>query len=195
MPDHIDAQVRKDAVASYYGNPMMKESVVAFFASITRSRETALAILENAVAQRIPVSLAFAIAYEESEFDPRAVGKNPDSVDRGLFQLNSKSFPELGEDRVFDPSVNARVGLEYFKSIFEHAGNEVSALAMYNAGRTRVARGATPQRTLNYISRVLSYEKNISSLFTAKVIAKRSLLQKVRFGIISEGGSGSSVLR
>ena len=189
IPDHIEAQARKDAVAAYYGNPLTRENVVAFFTSITKSRTTALAILENAVSQRVPASLAFAIAYEESEFNPRALGRNPDSVDRGLFQLNSKSFPDLAEERAFDPAVNARVGLEYFKTIFEHAGNEVSALAMYNAGRTRVARGATPQKTLNYIARVLSYEKNISSLFTAKVIAKRSLLQKVRFGLLTEDSS------
>ncbi|MGB4571991.1 MAG: transglycosylase SLT domain-containing protein [Rectinemataceae bacterium] len=193
LPERIDALGHKDAIAEYYSDPVSRRSVVDFFASVTTSENTAVAILDNAVRHKVPASLAFAIAYEESKFDPKAVGKNEDSFDRGLFQLNSKSFPELKEQEAFDPNLNAKAGLGYFKNILESAGNEVTALAMYNAGRTRVSKGATPKVTLDYISRVLNYEENITSMFTARVIAKASLLEKVRFGLIS--GTASSRVR
>jgi soluble lytic murein transglycosylase-like protein len=91
-------------------------------------------------------------------------------VDRGLFQLNSKSYPNLGIQDFYDPGTNARYGIAHFKSCLNVAGNEVTALAMYNAGNGRVERGATPKKTLNYVSRILSYENNIAGLFAAKIL-------------------------
>jgi soluble lytic murein transglycosylase-like protein len=120
-------------------------------------------------------SLSFALALEESDFKVDALNKNGDSVDRGLFQLNSKSYPRLDIPSFYDPGTNARYGISHLKSCLVQAGNEVAALAMYNAGNGRVERGATPQKTLNYISRILAYDNNISSLFAAKVmVAARS---------------------
>jgi soluble lytic murein transglycosylase-like protein len=145
-----------------------------------------VAILDNAVKQKVPASLAFAIAYEESRFDPLAVNQNTTSVDRGLFQLNSLTFPDLTDQEFFNPSRNAREGIGYFRHVLELSGNEVSALAMYNAGRTRVTKQGAPMRTLDYISRILNYKKNIDSLFTAKVVAKASMVAKIRMGMLEQ---------
>ncbi len=60
------------------------------------------------------------------------------------------------------------------------AGNEVSALAMYNAGNGSVSHGRTPQRTLDYVYRILKYEENIASLFVAKVVAGPRLREVTR---------------
>jgi hypothetical protein len=186
LPDSIEDIDDIDAIAVCYQHPDTKSSVIDFFSSITKSRVIAVAILDNAVKQKVPASLAFAIAYEESRFDPLAVNQNTTSVDRGLFQLNSLTFPDLTDQEFFNPSRNAKEGIGYFRHVFELSGNEVSALAMYNAGRTRVTKQGAPVRTLDYISRILNYKKNIDSLFTAKVVAKASVVAKIRMGMLEQ---------
>jgi len=186
LPNSIEDRDHIDTIAVCYQHPDTKSSVIDFFASITKSRVIAVAILDNAVKQKVPASLAFAIAYEESRFDPLAVNQNTTSVDRGLFQLNSLTFPDLTDQEFFNPSRNAREGIGYFRHVLELSGNEVSALAMYNAGRTRVTKQGAPMRTLDYISRILNYKKNIDSLFTAKVVAKASMVAKIRMGMLEQ---------
>lgn len=188
LPMSIDEKGGDDTIAAYYKNEGTKKSVVDFFTSLTKSRTIAVAILDNAVKHKVPASLAFAIAYEESRFDPTAKSLNATSVDRGLFQLNSSSFPDLTESEIFDPARNASEGIGYFRQVLDLSGNEVSALAMYNAGRTRVSQRGAPVITLGYISRILNYERNITSLFTAKVIARTSMLGKIRMGLAQEKG-------
>lgn len=186
LPNSIEDRDHIDTIAVCYQHPDTKSSVIDFFASITKSRVIAVAILDNAVKQKVPASLAFAIAYEESRFDPLAVNQNTTSVDRGLFQLNSLTFPDLTDQEFFNPSRNAKEGIGYFRHVLELSGNEVSALAMYNAGRTRVTKQGAPMRTLDYISRILNYKKNIDSLFTSKVVAKASMVAKIRMGMLEQ---------
>jgi soluble lytic murein transglycosylase-like protein len=158
----------------------------------------AQAILDNAKKFGVRTSLAFALALEESDFKVDAVNKNGRSVDRGLFQLNSKSYPGLEIADFYDPSINARYGIAHLKGCLAQAGNEVAALAMYNAGDGSVERGATPKKTLNYISRILVYESNISSLFAAKVATSaghdspgiaRLLAESASMSLISSAGA------
>jgi soluble lytic murein transglycosylase-like protein len=162
----------KDAVSPYLQDAGARREVEKFFASLTRSEKVADAILESSGKNGVRPSLAFALALEESRFETRAVHDNGDSVDRGLFQLNSKSFPALSAGEVFDPEVNARYGMAHLRFCLDEGGNEVAALAMYNAGNGRVGRGATPRRTLDYVYRVLAYEGKIVDLFEARVAAR-----------------------
>ena len=97
------------------------------------------------------------------------MNRNADSVDRGIFQLNSKTFPKLATEAFYDPAINAKYGLSHLQHCLRSGGNEVAALAMYNAGNGRVDRGATPRKTLDYVYRVLKYKDNIDSLFAARV--------------------------
>lgn len=163
----------EDFIAAGYGNPLHRESVLTFFASITKSRDIAQAILDNAVEYSVPVSLAFALAYEESQFHPRAINRNAESVDRGLFQLNSKSFPNMTIEQFYDPILNARKGIAHLAYCLDEGGNEVAALAIYNAGYGRVSKGGTPRRTLDYISRITKYASNLEALFEAQVLARK----------------------
>lgn len=169
MTGYIHDLGAKDFISPYYRDETARPSVSDFFASLTGSRKIADIILGYAEKNGIRPSLAFALALEESRFTPRAINDNGDSVDRGLFQLNSKSFPKLGENEVYDPEINARYGLAHLRFCLDEGGNEVAALAMYNAGNGRVGRGATPRRTLDYVYRVLAYDKNISNFFEATV--------------------------
>ncbi|MCE5255316.1 MAG: lytic transglycosylase domain-containing protein [Spirochaetaceae bacterium] len=186
LPENIEEKSSADTIALYYSNPDTKKTVINFFSDLTDSTPIAVAILDSATKHKVPTSLAFALAYEESRFDPKALNKNENTVDRGLFQLNSSTFPKMTEKEAFDPQFNAKEGMRYFRHVLDISGNEVSALAMYNAGRTRVSQKGAPVATLDYISRILNYEKNISSLFTAKVVAKASVLDRVKFGLLTQ---------
>ena len=161
---------RDDEIVHYYRDPATKAKVVGFFAGLTGSERVAEVILDNAERAGVPTALAFALAFEESEFKTKALNKNATSVDRGLFQLNSKTFPGLTEADFFDPAVNARYGIDHLDYCLRAGGNEVAALAMYNAGRGRVSGAGTPKVTLDYIYRILKYQENIGSLFAARVV-------------------------
>jgi hypothetical protein len=148
--------------------PEYRQRVVDFYTEETGSSEIAQIILEEAQIQDIPLSLAFALAWVESRYNPFAVNHNSSSVDRGLFQLNSRSFPEVEEDQFFNPAVNAKLGMEYLRQCLEAGESEIVALAMYNAGRTRVTQGGTPMMTLEYISLIIDYRHTLEERFYAR---------------------------
>jgi hypothetical protein len=141
--------------------------VVSFFTRLCGSAELAEAILEGAALYAIPPGLSFALCWEESRYNPRAVNRlNRDgSVDRGLFQLNSGSFPKLTEYEFFNPRINAVYGMAHLRLCLDTGGSEITALAMYNAGTTRVRAGGTPRQTLDYTARVLAARRKIDRVF------------------------------
>lgn len=161
-----------DSGLSLYRQNMSRPAVEWFYYQITGNREITQAIITEAEKNDIPLSLAFALAHTESSYNAKAVNKNSNStIDRGLFQLNSNSFPALTEDDFFDPFISAKYGMSHLKFCLNTAGNEVSALAMYNAGTGRVRSNKTPQSTLNYVGKIMSYQKMIDQLFTEQVVA------------------------
>lgn len=160
----------RDSGLDLYRESTSRLAVEWFYSHITGSKETAQAILSEADKNDIPLSLAFSLAYVESRYDIKAVHKNANAtIDRGLFQLNSNTFPALTEADFYDPFISAKYGMSHLKFCLNTAGNEVSALAMYNAGTTRVRSNNTPQTTLNYVGSILSYQKMLDSLFEQEV--------------------------
>lgn len=156
----------------YYRQSMSRDAVEWFYFQITGNRDVAQAILLEADKNDIPVSLAFALAFTESGFNVKAINNNSNSTtDRGLFQLNSNSFPKLSEADFFDPYVSAKYGMSHLKFCLASAGNEISALAMYNAGTSRVRQNKTPQSTLNYIGKIVTYQNMLEKLFSEEVVA------------------------
>lgn len=161
-----------DAALTFYKQPETRSAVEWFYTRVTNSREITQAILIEAEKYDIPPSLAFALAHTESEFRSNAMHKNANgSVDRGLFQLNSSSFPKLTESDFYDPRTSAHYGLSHLRFCLNTAGNEIAALAMYNAGTTKVTKNNTPQTTLNYISRIQNYKLELDENFAQEVIA------------------------
>jgi hypothetical protein len=163
-----------DFIRECYQNESFREEVVQFFGKFACSRELAEIILENAAAFGISPSLAFALCWEESRCNVRAVNRKNlnESVDRGLFQLNCCSFPSLDEEDFFDPGINAYYGMAHLRWCLDSGGSDVSALAIYNAGNERVNAGGTPKRTLDYISRILKVQRSIEVLFEAEFTRK-----------------------
>lgn len=163
-----------DRALELYRQPHSKAAVEWFYTQVTGSRAVALTILENADKNNVPLSLAFSLAFVESRFNPKAVNRNSNAtVDRGLFQLNSASFPRLSEEEFFDPSVSARYGMIHLRWCMDLAGkgNDVTALAMYNAGTSRVRANKTPQHTLNYVAKISAYRARIESRFNSDIVA------------------------
>ncbi len=163
---------KEDNGLTLYRRSVSRGAVEKFYICIARNKDVALAILSEADNNDIPLSLAFALAYTESHYNPEAINSNVNSsIDRGLFQLNSNSFPTLNETDFFDPYISAKYGMSHLKFCLNSAGNEVSALAMYNAGTGRVRSNKTPQSTLNYVGKILTYQKMLESLFADEVEA------------------------
>ena len=168
----VDFGKQLDVGLELYRALPTRTAVEWFYTNVTGDMDVALAILREADKNNIPLSLAFSLAYTESRYKPRALNKNTNaSIDRGVFQLNNKSFPALVEADFYDPYVSAKYGLSHLRFCLDTAGNEVSALAMYNAGTNRVRNNGTPQTTLNYISKIQTYRQGLDNLFMSEVVA------------------------
>jgi soluble lytic murein transglycosylase-like protein len=147
-----------------YRNKLTRPLVESFYTRVTADVEITDAILSGADSNDISLPLAFSLAWVESSFRVRALNYNSNSIDRGLFQLNSRTFPSLKEEQFYNPWINAEYGLAHFRYCIEIGKNEVVALAMYNAGVNRVRRG-TPYSTLHYIARILDKKRNLLESF------------------------------
>lgn len=158
-----------------YRSDASKADVLWFYAHITGNETIARIILDNASKNNVAPALAFALAWEESHYTPKAVNRNSSSTDRGLFQLNNKAFPKLTEKDFFNPEINAEYGLAHLSYCIDLSGNEVAALAMYNAGTTKVRADKTPKRTLDYVSRIFSYKEGLEKLFNDQVASRYSV--------------------
>lgn len=174
----VEINGSEDLGLKLYRHPESREIVIDFYSRLTGMKTITGAILEYSDRYSVPLSLAFALSWIESGFSPGAVNRNSSSVDRGLFQLNSKSFPGLTEQDFYNPQVNAQIGLQYLSKCIELGGNEIVGLAMYNAGRTRVEKGGTPLMTLDYISRILDYQAYLEQEFEKKVYLGRLVLRE-----------------
>jgi hypothetical protein len=168
----LEALPPGNAILDAYRDELTRDGVMEFFSGIIRSDDLAASILTNAEAFDISPSLAFALCWEESRFNPWAVNHyNRDgSIDRGLFQLNDRSFSNLGDGQFFDPQINAYYGLAHLRFCLDTGGSVVAGLAMYNAGTGRVSAGETPKRTLDYISHILESQQKIEELFEARIV-------------------------
>lgn len=161
-----------DHITSFYRDPLSRGLVIAFFSALTGSDEIAVSILDHAMDRNIEPALAFALVKKESDFKVDAFNRNADSIDRGLFQLNSKSFPKLTVKDFYTVQTNVRIGMAHLDFCLDSGGNEVKGLAMYNAGTNRVSTLGTPARTLDYIYDILGYRDRIEALFEAQVVAR-----------------------
>lgn len=101
-------------------------------------------------------SLLKAVAQAESNFAPAAVSQ---AGAKGLMQLMDATAQNLGVSNVFDPTQNIEGGAKFLRQLLNrYQGNEVLALAAYNAGPGAVDRwnGVPPyQETQTYIPRIL----------------------------------------
>ena len=95
-------------------------------------------VIEDAAATHgVRPELVRAVIHVESGFNPRA-RSNKGAM--GLMQLMPKTAADLGVDNPWDPVQNIRGGVAYLGSLLREFGDEVLALAAYNAGPGAVNR-------------------------------------------------------
>jgi len=164
-----------DSILGYYRNPEYKGWVVEFFTAICSNAVIARAILDSCDEFDIPPALAFALCWEESRFNPNAINKKNrnGTVDRGLFQLNNKSFPHLDILSFYDINTNAHYGVGHLRFCMNSSVNEISALAMYNVGTGRVRSTGAPEVTLNYTSRILENRRKVENRFFSRLLKEK----------------------
>jgi soluble lytic murein transglycosylase-like protein len=155
-----------------YREDLTHDHVVEFFTSLAGSQEIALPILYHADRYDLPITLVFSLVWVESRYDPFAQNANPTSIDRGLFQLNSKSFRQLTHDDFFTPDINAQYGSSHLRYCLDLAPDVATALAIYNAGYSRVRVGIIPPTTQVYIGRVLDYKAGLDDRFRGYITAE-----------------------
>lgn len=153
-----------------YREDVTHDAVVEFFVDLTGSVSTALPILYHADRIGISLSLVFSLAWVESRYRPDAINENATSIDRGLFQLNSRTFTTLTEDDFFHPDINTQHGIEFLAWCLEHTTSEMQAVAVYNAGLTRVRAGQTPASTLIHVERIRTFRAQLIRRFEAFIL-------------------------
>jgi hypothetical protein len=156
-----------DRLLDLYRNPQYKDFLIDYFGDVCGSKEIARIILDACNEFDIPPGLAFSLCWEESKFNPRAINNENrnESIDRGLFQLNNRSFPNLETLDFYNPELNAHHGLKHLRSCLDIGGNEIIGLSIYNAGVGRVRNTGTPLRTLIYVNRIQENRAKIENHF------------------------------
>ncbi len=95
-------------------------------------------VIESAAAEHgVRPDLVRAVIQVESGFNPRA-RSNKGAM--GLMQLMPATAADLGVDNPWDPVQNIHGGVAYLGSLIREFGDEVLALAAYNAGPGAVNR-------------------------------------------------------
>lgn len=165
-----------DLALRLYRDPFTRPKVSDYFYHLTGSPDLADTILEVCDDQGLAPTLAFALAWTESRFNPRAIGYNRGSIDRGLFQLNSRAFPHIGYSRSLDPWTNAKVGLGHFKMLLEQTRDLRKALSAYNAGLNRVLSDDIPAMTVAYADRTLASARFLAGDLQAHLFSGRAVI-------------------
>ncbi len=115
---------------------------------------------EAAQTHNVPKALLLAIAKQESNFNPAAVGRNTNGTrDIGLMQINSGWLPTLrrygvSEQHLFNPCINLHAGAWVLSGNIRQLGYTVNALGAYNA--------ATPSKRLAYAQKVLRHAQQFA---------------------------------
>lgn len=138
---------------------------------------------------RMSLDVLFAMMEKESSFNIYAINTNVDddtgivlSVDRGLFQLNSLSYPELSESDFFNLDINIPTGIGHIASDYAWAKRNLKiALYAYNAGRTKVEENRVPSCTYDYAEYIVQRSSEIA-------LAKKQFIRR-ELDILNERGA------
>lgn len=136
-------------------------------------------MIEEASARHgVRPELVRAVIHQESGFNPRARSVKGAM---GLMQLMPGTAADLGVDNPWDPAQNIRGGVAYLGSLLREFGDEVLALAAYNAGPgavNRYGQQVPPYReTREYVQRISARTQTLSARGGSR--GGRSVIYKV----------------
>jgi len=114
----------------------------------------------------VPKALFYRLIGEESRWNTKA--HNRSSNDYGLVQLNDKYIIyfvwKFGYEKDIDfkprtnPYHNVMLGIRYFASLVKETGSYRGAVISYNCGLTRYNSGSIPEKTLEYVDRIIPFD-------------------------------------
>lgn len=141
------------------------EKMLSYYTSVIEDKDIAKYAIKYTNEYNIDTSLFVALMKVESQFNPQAMNYNYNgSIDRGLCQLNNRSFPDMKSADFYDPELNIKTACEFLKWCFDNSENSVvMGLAFYNAGYGSVSRDQVGDMTLNYIDKILNYKNDYES--------------------------------
>ncbi|MBL7662592.1 transglycosylase SLT domain-containing protein [bacterium] len=137
-------------------------------------------IKQAAVANGLDPKLLTALMRTESAFNAEAESK---AGAKGLLQLMDKTVLDLNpkfSGNIYDPSTNIRLGAQYFKQLLKQfSGNEVQAIAAYNAGPAAVNRwlSRTPDVGTEVWIEFIGYPETRD--YVKRVIATKAIYEKL----------------
>lgn len=164
-----------DPSLALYREPVTRNAVIDFFIRVVGDEPLVVSVLESAEQHDITPTQAFTIAFIESSYRPDVVNRNPSSAttDRGLFQLNDRTFPYLSDDDFFHPDTNSAYAMEHLRYAMNRAdGDYATAIAIYNAGERRVLAGETPESTQRYVRRATEYREELLRRFRVYISSR-----------------------
>jgi soluble lytic murein transglycosylase-like protein len=131
---------------------------------VSRSNTNFDPIIEKAARKyEVDPDLIRSVIKTESNFNPQAT--SPQGA-MGLMQLMPGTAKDLGVRNSYDPEENIMGGTRYLKSLLErYDGKLEPTLAAYNWGMGNLEKkhSRMPVETINYVSRVNSYYKNLKA--------------------------------
>lgn len=118
-------------------------------------------------------SLLAAVLFQESRFNPQAVGAS-DPNDIGIAQINMLAHPQVTRDQAFDPTFAIPYAAQLLSGNIEHFGDVNRGVAAYNVGRG----GASVQGPEAYGGGPLgqTYIDNVSRNLEAELIKELGLI-------------------
>jgi hypothetical protein len=99
----------------------------------------------------IPSGVLYRMAKTESRFNPNAI--SPKGA-KGMMQFMDPTAKQYGVDP-FDPASAIDGAGHYLRDLYQQFGSWDKAIAAYNAGPARVAKGIFPAETRAYVSKVM----------------------------------------
>jgi len=137
----------------------------------------------------IPPNQLLSFLYQESRFDPKAVGRNATSTDHGLSAQNSRYAQyhakryymdtgiRLSREEIY--SYNVVLGAYQLSTKVKRFGDMPKALMAYNGGDSRVVAGNPPKKSVEYSKSILAkssgwlYDKEVLPLFICRLFKKQ----------------------
>lgn len=117
-------------------------------AALARRQQFLPLVQQEAARAGVPWQLLDAVIWQESRYDPNAVGdKNLPDKAYGLGQVRRPAALDVGADptKLLDPATNVRAAADYLAIAYRNAaGDEMEAAGRYNAGAYKNAPRNSP---------------------------------------------------
>lgn len=139
-----------------------EDIILHYYTELIEDEKIAELAIRYSQENHIETSLLVALMKTESNFNPQAMNYNYNgSIDRGICQLNSRTFPHFKKADFYNAETNIKTASQFLRWCLDNSENNVvRALAYYNAGYGNVSNENVGEITLNYIQKITTYKKS-----------------------------------